>query len=123
MGRYLDLAKTDRERRTGAGISLSATESCEKSPGTFKSEWTTPLRDRAFKVLIRIHSEHETRLQGRSIARVMLSVWREAVGLDEVMFRRIVNELERSTAIIREHGYARPNPNSRRSPVSSREEP
>ena len=59
-----------------------------------------------------MHAENSARLNGRGIARVMLTHWRNALGIDEIQFRRIILALESSGQIMRAHGYVRPSEQS-----------
>ena len=114
MGRYLDLAKSIHTTKHNTTSTESLTGDCELSeiseisPRVTTVVASAPLRDRAFTVLVRIHAEHEARVQGRRIALIPMEDWRESLGLDELQFRRIVIELEESAQIIRERGSARP---------------
>ena len=115
MGRYLELAKSLNTTKPSIQPTVPGARHCEISEIseislTVADGHQSPITERTLGVLVRIHAEHEHRLQGRSIARVLVGDWRRASGLDEVRFRRILLELESTSQIVREHGYARPKP-------------
>ena len=73
-----------------------------------------PKPPKALATLHAIHANHMDNLRAAGIdgiARVLLTDWRAATGLDEFTFWRTVIDLEQTGQIIREHGYARPNDN------------
>jgi hypothetical protein len=80
----------------------------------------------ARETLHRLHGEHAGRLHAAGInriARVLLTDWRAALGVDQFEFAIMIAELEQSGQIIREHGYARPNPDLAQNRPDSLESP
>jgi hypothetical protein len=103
---YGAIKKPRPELECTSAVSDPLSNANEKSSYALRDLPTEPTK--ALAVLQSMHAENSARLNGRSIARVMLMHWRKALGIDEIHFRRILRELESSGQIIREHGYARP---------------